>query len=51
MPSPPAARGRHFVAEVAQETWVLFPWDTAPLFVPPIGKGPPSPAASGVKPA
>jgi xanthine phosphoribosyltransferase len=27
-----------FVAEVAQETWVLFPWDTAPLFVPPIGR-------------
>ena len=29
-----------FVAEVAQETWVLFPWDTAPLFVPPIGRKP-----------
>ena len=27
-----------FVADVAQDTWVLFPWDTAPLFVPPIGK-------------
>ena len=27
-----------FVAEVAQDTWVLFPWDTAPLFVPPIGR-------------
>ncbi len=25
-----------WVAEVAQETWVLFPWDTAPLFVPPL---------------
>ena len=25
-----------FVAEVAQDTWVLFPWDTAPLFVQPI---------------
>ena len=25
-----------FVAEVAQDVWVLFPWDTAPLFVPPI---------------
>ena len=29
-----------FVAEVAQDTWVLFPWDTAPLFVPPIGRKP-----------
>ena len=28
-----------FVAEVSQDTWVLFPWDTAPLFVPPIGRG------------
>jgi xanthine phosphoribosyltransferase len=27
-----------FVAEVPQDTWVLFPWDTAPLFVPPIGR-------------
>jgi xanthine phosphoribosyltransferase len=27
-----------FVAEVAQDVWVLFPWDTAPLFVPPIGR-------------
>ncbi len=26
------------VAEVAQDTWVLFPWDTAPLFVPPIAR-------------
>jgi xanthine phosphoribosyltransferase len=25
-----------FVADVAQDVWVLFPWDTAPLFVPPI---------------
>ncbi len=25
-----------WVAEVPQETWLLFPWDTAPLFVPPI---------------
>ena len=29
-----------FVAEVEQDTWVLFPWDTAPLFVPPIGRRP-----------
>ncbi len=27
-----------FVVEVSQETWILFPWDTAPLFVPPIAR-------------
>ncbi|NHN87630.1 xanthine phosphoribosyltransferase [Acetobacter conturbans] len=27
-----------FVVEVPQETWVLFPWDTAPLFIPPLAK-------------
>lgn len=27
-----------WVAEVPQETWILFPWDTAPLFVPPLAK-------------
>lgn len=27
-----------FVAEVPQATWILFPWDTAPLFVPPLAK-------------
>lgn len=27
-----------FVAEVPQSTWILFPWDTAPLFVPPIAR-------------
>lgn len=26
----------YFVTEVSQDTWVLFPWDTAPLFVPPL---------------
>jgi xanthine phosphoribosyltransferase len=26
------------VSEVAQETWILFPWDTAPLFVPPLAR-------------
>lgn len=26
----------YFTREVPQETWVLFPWDTAPLFVPPL---------------
>ncbi len=36
----PAGKGvaDTWVAEVPQETWVLFPWDTAPLFVPPIAK-------------
>ena len=36
----PAGRGATdtFVAEFAQDTWVLFPWDTAPVFVPPIGR-------------
>ena len=29
-----------WVAEVAQDTWILFPWDTAPLFVPPMVRGP-----------
>ena len=28
-----------FVVEVPQETWILFPWDTAPLFVPPLAHG------------
>ncbi len=28
-----------FVAEVPQDTWLLFPWDTAPLFVPPLARG------------
>ncbi len=27
-----------FVAEVSQDTWILFPWDTAPLFVPPLAR-------------
>jgi len=27
-----------FVVEVEQDTWVLFPWDTAPLFVPPLAR-------------
>ena len=30
-----------FVVEVPQETWILFPWDTAPLFVPPLARGRP----------
>ena len=28
-----------FVVEVSQDTWILFPWDTAPLFVPPLARG------------
>ncbi len=27
-----------FVVEVPQDTWILFPWDTAPLFVPPLSR-------------
>ncbi len=27
-----------WVVEVPQETWILFPWDTAPLFVPPLAQ-------------
>ena len=27
-----------YVAEVGQDTWILFPWDTAPLFVPPMAR-------------
>ena len=27
-----------FVAEVSQDTWILFPWDTAPSFVPPLAR-------------
>ncbi len=27
-----------FVVEVPQDTWILFPWDTAPLFVPPLAR-------------
>ncbi len=33
------AMADHWVAEVSQETWILFPWDTAPLFVPPLVQG------------
>ena len=29
-----------FVAEVPQDTWILFPWDTAPLFVPRLARRP-----------
>jgi xanthine phosphoribosyltransferase len=27
-----------FVTEVSQDTWILFPWDIAPQFAPPIAK-------------
>ena len=27
-----------FVTQFPQDTWILFPWDTAPLFVPPIAR-------------
>ena len=27
-----------FVLEVPQDTWILFPWDTAPSFVPPLAR-------------
>ncbi len=27
-----------FVTEVPQDTWILFPWDTAPSFVPPMAR-------------
>ena len=28
----------HFVVDVAQDVWILFPWDTAPSFVPPLAQ-------------
>jgi xanthine phosphoribosyltransferase len=36
----PAGKGvaDTWVVEVPQDTWILFPWDTAPLFVPPLAK-------------
>ena len=27
-----------FVAEVAQDTWILFPWDTYPQFIAPLAR-------------
>ncbi len=27
-----------FITEVSQSTWILFPWDTEPQFVAPLGK-------------
>jgi xanthine phosphoribosyltransferase len=36
----PAGKGEvdTFITEVSQDTWILFPWDTAPLFVPPLAR-------------
>ena len=36
----PAGKGiaDTWVAEVTQSTWILFPWDTAPLFVAPLAR-------------
>jgi xanthine phosphoribosyltransferase len=28
-----------FITEVSQDTWILFPWDTEPQFIPPLVKG------------
>ena len=27
-----------FITEVSQDTWILFPWDTALSFAPPIAR-------------
>ena len=27
-----------FVTEVSQDTWILFPWDTEPQFIPPLAQ-------------
>ncbi len=32
------AAAHSFVAKVPQDTWILFPWDTAPLFVSPLAR-------------
>jgi xanthine phosphoribosyltransferase len=34
-----AAIADSWIEDVPQGTWVLFPWDTAPQFVPPLAKG------------
>jgi xanthine phosphoribosyltransferase len=31
-----------FVTEVSQDTWILFPWDTEPQFIPPLAKAAPA---------
>src|SRR3977135_721671 len=32
-------RGDTFIAEVSQDTWIFFPWDTGLAFQPPIKEG------------
>ena len=27
-----------YVTEVSQDTWILFPWDTEPQFIPPLAR-------------
>jgi xanthine phosphoribosyltransferase len=29
-----------FITEVSQDTWILFPWDTEPQFIPPLARKP-----------
>lgn len=31
-----------YITEVPQDTWILFPWDTEPRFVPPLARRPAS---------
>ena len=31
-----------YITEVSQDTWILFPWDTEPQFVPPLAKRAPA---------
>ena len=34
-----AAMADTWLEAVPQDTWILFPWDTAPAFVPPLARG------------
>ena len=36
-----AAMADTWLEAVPQDTWILFPWDTAPAFVPPLARGGP----------
>ncbi|MBV9785041.1 MAG: xanthine phosphoribosyltransferase [Acidisphaera sp.] len=36
-----------FITEVSQDTWILFPWDTEPQFVPPIAQRDRTPGDTG----
>jgi xanthine phosphoribosyltransferase len=31
-----------FITEVSQDTWILFPWDTAPQFIAPLARSAPA---------